>query len=354
MSAGVYAFPGPALCARIREVPADFQVEEVLPFGPDGAGQHVWLTVRKTGLNTQEVARRLARLAGVRERDVGYAGMKDRHAVTTQTFTLDLAGRPEPDWSVLEDGQLQLLQVARHSRKLRRGALAGNHFALRLRALQGDPAVLAGRLDLIRTHGFPNYFGEQRFGLAGGNLDRAAALLASRFRPRDRHLAGIYLSAARAALFNMVLATRVEAGTWNQVLPGELVMLAGSRSLFPARPEELMDLQARAAALDLHPTGPLCGRGGLQPQGEAADAERAALVRWRGPEPFATSGLDWAAALAAQGLEADRRPLRALAGELTWTAAEDGGWLRFTLPAGSYATSLLDALLQSDQPLPAD
>lgn len=343
-----YACPGPALSALIRQEPADFQVDEILPFGPDGEGQHAWIRLRKTGINTEEAARRLARLAGMPLSQVGFAGLKDRQAVTTQHFTVDLAGKGEPDWQMLAGPEIELLQITRHRRKLKRGVLSGNRFRLHLRELRGDPAVLAERLARIRTGGFPNFFGEQRFGIGQGNIEKAAALLAGSFRPRDRHLRGIYLSAARSALFNAVLEARIRAGNWDQILPGELVMLEGSRSMFQATVEDLPALRRRAEALDIHPSGPLCGRGGLQPAQLAADIETEALAAWRGPEPFARDGLDWAAQLGAQGLEAARRPLRVLVADLHMETSPAGVWLEFQLPAGSYATSLLRELLQAD------
>ncbi|MEK8090620.1 tRNA pseudouridine(13) synthase TruD [Thermithiobacillus plumbiphilus] len=343
-----YAYPGPALSALIRQEPADFQVEEILPFGPDGEGQHAWIRLRKTGINTEEAARRLARLAGVPLSQVGFAGLKDRQAVTTQYFTVDLAGKEEPDWQVLAGPEIELLEITRHRRKIKRGILSGNCFRLHLRELRGDPAMLAERLARIGTGGFPNFFGEQRFGFGQGNVEKAAALLAGSFRPRDRHLRGIYLSAARSVLFNAVLEARIRAGNWDQILPGELVMLEGSRSMFLATPEELPELNRRAADLDVHPSGPLCGRGGLQAVGLATSIETEALAAWQGPEPFARDGLEWAAQLSKQGLDAARRPLRALASDLRMETSPAGIWLAFQLPAGSYATSLLRELLQAE------
>lgn len=346
---GIYAYPGSALSARWRTTPDDFQVEEMLPFAADGEGQHAWLTVRKVGLNTRDLALRLAELAGVKEHDIGYAGLKDRHAVTVQSFTVDLAGRPEPRWQALEPLGVSILHLSRHRRKLRRGTLKGNRFTLRLRDLQGEREVLEQRLALIGAQGFPNYFGEQRFGRGGDNLAKAAAFLSGRLGVRDRHLKGLYLSAARSAIFNACLQGRVGAQSWRRILAGELVMLAGSRSLFAATEEALPALQARLEAHDLSPTGPLPGKGGLSPQAEALRVEEMLLAAWRGPAPFPEDAGAWARALAAKGVEAERRPLIVVPEDLQSLPAEDGVALRFGLPAGAYATALLSELLHSPE-----
>lgn len=212
------AFGAPPASGRFPADAADFQVDDILGYEPHGDGQHVLIQIRKQGSNTEWIARQLAKLAGVRNADVGYAGLKDRHAVTSQWFSVDLAGRPEPDWAHLETTGLQLLHAARHRRKLRRGALSSNRFSLRIRDTDGDAAALAERLARMRDERVPNYFGAQRFG--GDNLQRADAMLRGTPVVRDRHQRGLYLSAAGSLLFNQVLALRVANGTWKRALPG--------------------------------------------------------------------------------------------------------------------------------------
>lgn len=336
-------FGGALLSATIKAGRDDFLVEELLPFEPTGSGPHVWVRIAHYGLNTADVARRLARLAGVSPREAGFAGLKDRWGLTTQHFTVHLPKGPEPDWRSLEGDHLRVLDIRRHGRKLQRGALRGNRFRLRLRSVEGPAEEMETRLGAIAARGFPNYFGEQRFGREGGNLAKAAALLRGRRFPREER--GILLSSARSALFNAVLAWRVRDGSWERVLPGEIVMLAGSRSRFLARDGDLPTLQSRVEMFDIHPSGPLAGSSGLLPEGEAREAEEGALAAWRGPEPFADAGGAWAQALSAAGLEADRRPLRVRAEGLHWTWHDRDLELDFSLPAGSYATSLLAAAL---------
>ncbi len=322
--------------ARLRARPEDFVVEELPLVTPSGDGEHLWVQVRKRGWTTPDVARALARWAGVPARQVGYAGLKDRHALTVQWFSLHLPGRPDPppqDWPA----GIELLAVRRHGRKLQRGALRGNRFRLRLREVEGDGAALARRVEVLARQGFPNYFGPQRFGRHGDNLRQAADWFAGRRRVRGRGTAAMLLSAVRGYLFNRVLGERVSAGSWRRALPGELMMLAGSRSLFPA-PEPDAALQSRIVAGDAHPTGPLPGRaGGLQPQAAVAALEAAVMER----HPALLAGL------AARGVQAARRPLRALPVDLSLRPAGDGLWLDFALGAGSYATALLAELVET-------
>ncbi|MDY0021253.1 tRNA pseudouridine(13) synthase TruD [Arenimonas caeni] len=323
---------GPVLRAVFRAAPEDFIVEELPGFEASGEGEHLLLTIEKRGMNTVHAARCLARWAGIAEHGVGYAGLKDRHAVTRQRFTVHLPKRVAPDPAALEAMELRVLDSAWHQRKLPRGALRGNRFSLRLREVEGDPAAIDARLQAIATGGLPNYFGEQRFGRDGDNVDAARRMFAGARVHRDKR--SIYLSAARSALFNAVLAGRVRAGDWAGGREGEVWMLDGSQSVFgpePATPE----LAARAARLDIHPTGPLWGRGELRSAGATRELELAAV------EPYA----DIRAGLEAAGLKQERRALRVRVGDLAWDWPAPGELaLRFELPPGAYATGLLAEL----------
>lgn len=324
-------------CATLRAHPTDFVVDEVLGFVPEGSGGHAWLEVRKTGRNTPEVATALARHAGVPGRDVGFSGLKDRHAVTTQWFSVGLEGRPEPDWTALQAEGVEVLAVTRHPRKLRRGTHRGNRFRIRLRAVDVPLEVLRQRLAVIAGRGVPNYFGPQRFGRDGGNVAAARRMLAGEVRVRDRQRRGMYLSAARSLLFNRALARRVADGTWDRPLPGDVMALEGSRSLFRATPDD-PDLATRAAAGDIHPTGPLWGEGGMTPEGVAATVERAALA------PCAW----WREALERARLEMDRRALRLAVRDATLVGEDDGVVVvTFELTTGAYATTVVDELVDT-------
>jgi len=264
--------------------------------------------------------------------DVSYAGLKDRNAVTTQWFSVGLAGKPEPDWKQMENDEIEVLQVSRHRRKLRRGALQGNRFRLHITQLNGDIALLEERLARIAGEGVPNYFGEQRFGFNFNNLRRADAMFRGEFRERDRHKRGLYLSAARSYLFNEVLSRRVTEGTWNLPLPGEALMLAGSHSFFIA--DELDEtIFARIEEGDIHPSGPLWGRGELTSHGDAKGLEHEVLSAYG----------EWCAGLEKAGMEQERRALRLPVEDLSWIIDAEQGvlTLSFQLDAGSYATTVL-------------
>ncbi len=168
MNSNPRAWGDPLGSAVIRNIPEDFVVEEQLGFEPSGAGEHAFLFLQKRELNTQELAKHLAELAGVPERDVGFSGMKDRNAVTRQWFSVGLAGRAEPDWQRLEaGGNVRVLRSERHLRKLRRGVHRANRFSLVLREVSGALDAIEQRLQILRDRGAPNYFGEQRFGIDG-------------------------------------------------------------------------------------------------------------------------------------------------------------------------------------------
>ena len=326
--------------ALLRSCPEDFQVNEVLGFEPCGEGEHAFLHVRKRNLNTDDVVKQLARHAGIKLRDVGYAGLKDRNAVTTQWFSVWLPGKPDPDWSAIESESLQILCSQRHSRKLQRGALQGNHFVIVLRDVefsgQLDRDDVEQQLQFIQKLGVPNYFGEQRFGRGGRNLVDAAAMFEGR-RVKAKHLRSLYLSSARSFLFNEVLAARIRAANWNQLLPGEVLLLAGSRSFFVAEKidEELL---GRFETGDVLPSGPLWGRGALASQGKVLELEQTALADFA----LYRDGLERA------GLKQERRALRLSvdAFQSQWLPEENGLQLAFSLPAGCYATSVLRELVQ--------
>ena len=320
--------PGAAL---IRCCPQDFKVNEELGFELSGEGEHVFLYLRKRQLNTLELVERLGKLSGVAERDIGYSGLKDRNAVTRQWISLGMAGRPEPDWGVLEqDGNVEVLEVARHSRKLRRGVHRANRFTLVLRELVGEPAALEQRLGQIRDNGVPNYFGEQRFGRNGSTLEQARRWLCSG-RKISRNKRSLYFSALRAFVFNQLLAARVESGSWNRVVAGDVCLLRGTRSFFSCD-EVNEDIRSRVAAGDLHPGLPLWGNAKT---GEAMPPiidEAGVLSDCRDICEF----------LEKSDLALAWRPARLLPDDFHWQFCDDGSLqLDFALGAGSYATAVL-------------
>ena len=326
------AYPNVGATGIFRQSAQDFIVNEQLPFEPDGEGEHLLVQVRKTDQNTDWIAKWLARSAGVERRDVGNCGLKDRHAVATQWFSVP-ATLGEPDLSEPPDGTV-LLQQLRHGRKLRPGSHSANHFELVLRDITGADQVEA-QLQAVKLGGCPNGFGLQRFGREGGNLQAALEWFGGGKKPK-RHQKGHYLSAARSAIFNTVLAKRVSEGTWCTGIEGDVLNLAGSGSVFPFDADD-SQIAERLQALDIHITGPLWGKGEALKDITTQEREGA----WLGEQELAM-----AAGLEVNGLRAERRALRMLPQDLQWQWSQDRRELNlsFALPPGQFATAVLHEL----------
>ncbi len=328
---------GPALLpAEIRATPSDFVVTEDLTLDFSGDGEHDFLWIEKTGANTQWVAERLAEYAGVPARDVGFAGLKDRHAITRQWFSVRRATAKGCNWGDFSAEGVTVIEHRRHSRKLRRGAHRGNSFriALRADALASYGDELAERLAHIEAEGVPNYFGEQRFGRERGNIALSRALFAGRRMSRKQR--GIALSAARSLLFNEILDARVRQGTWNRILPGELANLDGSGSVF-AVDSVTPDLEARCAEQDIHPSGTLWGIGAPRAAGKVAEIEQQIAARRD----------DMTRGLCAANVEASSRPLRLRVAGLRWVIEQEVLWLEFSLGRGGFATVVLREIVST-------
>ena len=331
-----YAWGEPPLRGRLRVEFADFTVNEQLGFGATGSGEHWLLHIEKRGANTQWAVQRLANFSGVAARDVGYAGLKDRHALTRQYLSVPVRKGAPVDWRQFADPELRVLSAERHSRKLQRGALRGNEFVLTLRDLQGERAAAEVVLAQIAAHGVPNYFGEQRFGRGGRNVEKAVALFAgARFAHHERSL---LLSAARSEIFNAVLSARVQRGDWNRAQPGDVFQLNGRSAIFG--PEPITELlRTRLQSGEIHATGPLWG------QGELRSGEGVRILELAIAERYAelTTGL------VKVGMDQDRRALRVLPQALEWVWLDPATLqIRFALPAGAYATVVLRELLQTE------
>ena len=325
----------PQVRGRLRSRPEDFDVTELLGFEPGDEGPHALVQVEKREATTLEVVDALARHARCRRRDVGYSGLKDRHAVTRQWLSLPFADGV--DWAAFETPRWRIVQARRNPRKLRIGSHRGNAFAIVVRDLEGETRGLASRIERIGREGVPNYFGPQRFGRHGDNLRRARRWFVDGIKlgRRQRRFA---LSAARALLFNRVLAERLRRGTFDQPLDGEPVCLDGSRSYFDAASEEADALAARLATLDVHTSGPLWGAGPGPATGACAAFES-----------DVAASLDWLAdPLADAGLRQERRALRLAVHNLTHDLDGDTLTLRFELTRGAFATSVLHELIDVD------
>lgn len=317
------------------DAPEDFAVEELPLYAPCGEGAHTFVYVEKRLRTTEEVARLLARAANVRPGDVGYAGRKDRFAVARQWLSVPAL---EPSAALaLEAEGVRVLEARRHGHKLRTGQLRGNRFRLRLRGLpEASLAELPARAADAVARGVPNRFGAQRFGAGGRNAARAAAALAGEGGwPRDRREARFLLSALQAAVFDDVLAHRPLA--LDRLEDGDVAVVCASGGLFLV--EDAAREQPRCDRFEISPTGPIFGTRMAPAAGAPAARERAALAR---------VGVDPARFRPPPGVRARgaRRPLRVRPEELSFAAEAPGEVsLRFALPAGSYATVLVEALL---------
>lgn len=340
--------PGTGGAAKVA--PEDFLVEEVPAYAASGAGEHLYLWIEKRGLSTSEAVRMLTRAFNVHERDVGYAGQKDRHAVTRQWISvhtkLDASAVP------LADERLRIIDSSRHGNKLRLGHLRGNRFTLTVRGTQ-DNALENARavLDRLVASGLPNFYGTQRFGRRGDNALLGAAILGLAEHPetarakRDRFMHRLAISALQSELFNRTLSARLKDGLLDNVVPGDVLRKRASGGMFNT--EDVNADRPRVKSGELDPTGPMTGpRERPAARDEARAREDAILAEAGVPrEAFAKGGAD---------AEGARRPMRVAVDQPSVEAVEVGLRLSFALPSGSYATRVLAEVMKADVSLPGE
>ncbi|MFN4241950.1 MAG: tRNA pseudouridine(13) synthase TruD [Tepidisphaerales bacterium] len=395
----------PGIGGKIKLRPEDFYVQELPAYEPSGDGEHVLMEVQKVGLSTFDAVARLAELLSVRPIDIGYAGMKDRHAVTRQL--LSVRGTTPEAAMAVKTPQLSVLWAARHGNKLRLGHLRGNRFAIKIREV--DPLAVTRVAPLLRRlehTGVPNYFGEQRFGRRGNNDLLGAALVrqdnrelarlllgdpqrgvddgmqfkartlyeqgdlegAMKAWPRshglerrllhrviktgkpsgagialDEHLRRLFVTALQSRIFNEILAERVRQGSYARLIPGDWAFKHDNGACFHV--EDVEREQPRCAAWEISPTGPLVGFRVSLADGDAGAIENAALARHRlTPAMFKVPGY--------HRVKGTRRPLRFRPADVEYAGGVDehGGHITvaFTLPPGAFATVLLRELMKND------
>lgn len=339
---------------------SDFVVREHLAFVPSGSGEHVYIHIEKRGMSTGYVRELLAKFAERHQRDIGYAGLKDRQALTSQWFSIYLPGGDNVEWHSFEQfvasqvsnsvSALRVLSVLRHNKKLRVGAHKANDFEIVLRASETASGnhhlletlvidALSQRIDALAQTGFPNYFGEQRFGVKGGNIAQAIDMFLGQKRVAKKQR-GFLISAARSLLFNELLSARVVDDTWCRYTDGDVLMLNGSQSIFrldPAseREPQLRDIDARLRSGDVNVSGVLYGRDYQACDGSAGELERVILQRY----PELISGLN------ADGIDSGRRAFRVFPAQCSLDRQGDALSLHFRLPKGSFATAMLRELV---------
>ena len=365
-----YVYAKPEAFVKFKQNSEDFIVREVLSFEPEGEGTHAFLYIKKTDTNTEWLIRQLARFAGVEAKNIGYAGLKDRNAVTYQWLSVNLEGIEEPDWEMFDVSGCEIIKKTYHRKKLKRGSIKHNQFQIVLRELDAKYySDITKKVEQIKCSGVPNYFAQQRFGHSYNNLSRAISWFRDGRKIKKRSERGIILSAARSMVFNQMLSQRIEQFGWDALLEGDVMMLNGTHSVFPA--ENIDDeLLKRFVENDIHPTTALWGRGNLTSTKQLLVMEQA----------ISESLSNWCQGLENQGLKQERRASRLLPENLSISnkdsffadgsslakvslSVEDSSLvedsspvedsykqqnitLTFSLPSGSYATAVLREIVQ--------
>ena len=328
-----YAHGAPNSNAVFKSTPEDFQVNEFFNETFSGEGEHILLKIEKRGVNTEDVVRSLARLINKSPKLISYAGLKDKQALTTQWLSVHAPGEEIAGIEELSAPGWKILESTRHNKKLKPGFLAGNHFTIHLRNLS-NLENFKERVQMIIDLGVPNYFGEQRFGREAANLLRAEEVLVKGRKIKDKFLRGMYFSAARSWLYNLILAKRVEEGTWNTILLGDVLQLNGSNSIFVADEIDEVLIQ-RVKDKDLSPASPLPGKSKNKVKEEAAALIQTVYEPWQA----------WLTGLEKHGLEEAWRTNVLHAQELSYELEGDGATLSFSLAPGTYATTILRELV---------
>ncbi|THB66808.1 MAG: tRNA pseudouridine(13) synthase TruD [Gammaproteobacteria bacterium] len=307
----------------------DFQVDEILSFEPDGEGENVFLQIRKSGVNTDEVVKILSKFCGVPRMDIGYAGLKDKNAVTTQWFSVRLPGKKEFNWYLLENENINLLNITKNRKKLKKGTIKKNKFIIYIRGVRLED--IEDSMKYIAVQGVPNYFGEQRFGREGRNIMKLSDFFARKTKV-SKTQRGILLSTARSFLFNEVLSQRVSENSWNKALPDDVFMFSNGSSIFSANSEE--NLQLRIDRNEISPTAVLFGK-----YKKTSLSLSSIEMRVIDENRWISEGL------IAFGVELSRRKLKVVPQNVQCKEDDDGVEVKFDLPSGSYATTVLREIL---------
>lgn len=338
MSAWAFAYGQPTLCGEIKKTPEDFQVIEDLRIEPAGQGEHILLQITKQRQNTDTVAKALARHADVAYRDVGYSGLKDFNAVTQQWFSIYKPKLTAINWDAFDCNGVEINQIHRHNRKIKRGTHRANQFQIRIRNFQGEDGDLSNKIKAIKRQGVPNYFGTQRFGRNCNNMQQAYSLLVKQQTIKNRNLKSIVMSSARSWLFNCIVSERLKTNTWSTLYDGEPANLNGSNSVFNATKDTQQ--QTRLASLDIHPTAPMWG---VYKQDDIAHFSQLHDFECSVVKPYS----ELSTGLEKSKLSYQRRPIRMEVSQLDYTVEQKDVVLSFSLQKGQYATSVLRELILS-------
>ncbi|USD41564.1 tRNA pseudouridine(13) synthase TruD [Vibrio sp. SCSIO 43135] len=335
LSPMAYLLGQPTAKAKLKAKPEHFKVNEDLGFEFSGEGEHLMVRIRKTGENTSFVANELAKACGVKSKDVSWAGLKDRHAVTEQWLSVHLPKGGAPDFSAFlnQYPSIEILDTARHNKKLRPGDLVGNEFEITLSEVTNVDDVLA-RLEKVSLLGVPNYFGSQRFGNDGNNLQEARRWGRDNVRTRNQNKRSLYLSAARSWIFNRIVSARIEQGLFEQVVEGDIVLKHQQQlTVESGNQEELQSLVERGG-VDI--TAAMAGDNALPTQSDALNLE----------QPHLDDEPDLMALIRGNRMRHDRRAIALKPQNLRWKNCEDQVTLTFSLDAGCFATAIVRELVE--------
>ncbi|WP_154221928.1 tRNA pseudouridine(13) synthase TruD [Marinicella rhabdoformis] len=330
-----------AASGKIKCTPADFRVTEIndhITF--TGEGEHLWLWIEKTDTNTDWVAKQLAQICQASERNIGYAGLKDRHAVTQQWFSVQL---PKIDQATdiqnaLPD-EMTILRSERHNRKIKTGYLQGNRFELTVRDIEGDRGCIEANIQNVIDFGVPNYFGAQRFGKDMGNLPKAIDFFNGRFKTRNKNLKSLLISSARSHIFNNILAARIANNTWHRPIKGDVMQLNNSHSWFKSSEATSEEIRQRLKEKDIHISAALWGEDAVQSEAECAIFEQS----------IADQTPQYAKGFEQFRVKQDRRAVRMCPQNLKFEWLNGDLKLTFELPPGAYATVVLREILNCSE-----
>ena len=321
----------PGINGRIKQEPEHFVVQEIPLYLPEGQGEHVYLTLRRKGITTRNLQKDLAGLFKIKEGSVGYAGLKDKQALTTQTFSLHVFDL-DPDEAgqrVTENLDVEVLSTGRHKNKLKRGHLLGNSFNILLAgAGEEDLEQAKATAQVLSQIGAPNFYGEQRFGKKGDNAELGRQALLGR-GPRQKWLRTLVLSAFQSRLFNQWLTERMQRDEFLTIIPGDVAKKTDTGGIFIV--EDAQEDQQRFDRGEITYTGPIYGSKMRMARDRAGELEDAILEE---------QGLD-PQAFGRARLTGSRRPVRLDLAGLNLELTEQGIWFKFALPKGAYATSVM-------------
>ncbi len=336
LSSLAYLHGKPSALAKLKVQPQDFQVVEQLGYAFSGHGEHLMVRIRKSGENTAFVANELAKVCGVKSRDVSWAGLKDRHAITEQWLSVYLPKGETPDFSsfLAQYPNIEILEVTRHDKKLRPGDLQGNKFTITLTQVSDTEAVLQ-KLPQIKEHGVPNYFGSQRFGKDGNNVAEARRWGRENVRTRNQNKRSLYLSAARSWIFNQIVSERIKQGVFAQFIAGDIAQLANGEQLL-LKSTEVETYQQLLNNEQAFITAALAGDNDLPSKEKAHAIEQIQLSA----EP------DLMALIRGNRMRHDRRPVRLAIPDLQWQSDGNSVTLSFSLPSGCFATAVIRELAE--------